>query len=237
MRERGILMSGPMVRAILAGKKTQTRRAVRAPEVCPDCIAASIPHPNGDGGMGLFGSAAYLRIPACDHFGEPVLGARVRCPYGAPGDRLWVRETWAGDDFYGAVYRADHPSADLKAGELDSGEQSIRQWRPSLLMPRWASRITLEVTGIRVERAQDISDADIEAEGVDAEAVDALWAAAKQSRRAELWPFAREALADRGPPADWRAIDNWRAAWTLINGRASWDANPWVWVVSFRRTP
>ena len=236
MRERGILMSGAMVRAILAGRKTQTRRAVRVPKVCPDCIAAVTPHPNGDGGAGLFGSAAYLRVRACDHGAESVLGDRVRCPYGQPGDRLWVRETTLDDGSGGPGnihYRADANAADLAWVEGDG-----RKWTPSLLMPRSRCRITLAVESIRVERAQAISDADIEAEGVDAEAVEALWDAATTKRKVECGPVG--SLMSGGDDIDAHDMEPrmlWQTAWTLINGRESWDANPWVWVVSFRRTP
>ena len=228
MRERGILMSGPMVRAILAGRKTQTRRAMRTSHVGYHSFVRWDGEPYRRAMMRCMNDPGIAT-------GDPHL-ASVFCEdnrYGVPGDRLWVRETTL-DDGAGEPgnihYRANATAADI--ADLDA--RGLR-WTPSLLMPRSRCRIILAVESIRVERAQDISDADIAAEGVDAEAVEALWAAAKQSRRAELWPFAREALADRGPPADWRAIDNWRAAWTLINGRESWDANPWVWVVEFMR--
>lgn len=228
MKERGILFADAMVRAILAGKKTQTRRAVRVPKVCPDCIAASTPHPNGDGGSGLFGSAPYLRVRACDHLaGESVLGDRVSCPYGATGSRLWVRECHTAFEFGHVLYRADFerdPDGERAAG--------IR-WTPSLLMPRWASRITLEITGIRVERAQSISDADVDAEGVDAEAVQSLWDDPKNRRR-----WGQVQLSGRFPGFAGRSRrELWSAGWTLINGRESWDANPWVWVIDFRRAP
>ncbi len=98
-------------------------------------------------------------------------------------------------------------------------------------MPRAASRITLEITGVRVERVQAISDADVAAEGVTAEAVKALWNGATRSeRRACDLPVSPEMALAMAKP-----IDRWRIGWTLINGRESWTANPWVWVLEFRR--
>ena len=187
-KERPILFSGAMVRAILADQKTQTRRIIR-PE--------------------------WLRCldPADE---EDMPNVLAGCPYGKPGDRLWVRETWGGDDLNGYVYRADHEGADLAAGELDDGEQEIRRWHPSIFMRRPASRITLEVTGIRVQRLQDIAEDDIQAEGVTRETASAMCG---------------KAIAQGTSP---RLM--WSMGWDAINGkRAAWASNPWVWVLSFRR--
>ena len=192
MTERPILFSGPMVRAILEGRKTQTRRVVKPqPELqlksarwmrCADEQHALFTQHDGE----LCGQMASTR----------------KCPYGKPGDRLWVRETWAhrrwmlGDASPSptTVYRAD--GEDLKGCD---------RWRPSIHMPRWASRITLEVVGVRVERLQDISEEDAKAEGIE-------WVIGYRSR-----------------------IPLFSALWERINGPGSWDANPWVWVVEFRR--
>jgi len=199
MRERPILFSSPMVRAILYGRKTQTRR------VCK--------------GQRELSNVRDFQID--------------RCPYGQPGDRLWVRETWAAvhfsidpetgiaDDWHGShdippgdgggywskLYAADnHPT--------DKEERGF-SWRPSIHMPRWASRITLEVTGVRVERLCDISESDASAEGVDfGNTTD---------------PLTGEIDRD--------ACEAFEALWESINGAGSWDANPWVWVVEFRRLP
>lgn len=162
MKERPILFSGPMVRAILHGTKTQTRRVIKPqPWYLPeayDRFAGWMWTRTGDGdGTGL----AWGSEVAPEQVSEPL---SVYCPYGAPGDLLWVRETWrvngnehdyamAGPDK--VFYRADE---DWNA---DAG------WRPSILMPRWASRITLEVTSVRVQRLQDISHEDGKAEGFD----------------------------------------------------------------------
>lgn len=189
MKERPILFSGAMVRAILAGTKTQTRRI------------------------------ASVRGIGCEYLTNP--SAQVPCPYGAPYDRLWVRETWAGDDCCGFVYRADHPNADLKRGDLDDGEQSIREWRPSIFMPRDACRITLEIVSVRVGRLSDITEADALAEGFTRENVPPLLKKADPKR---IWPIARNKR------------ELFSLGWDAINGkRAPWASNPWVWRVEFRR--
>jgi hypothetical protein len=228
VKERGILFSAPMVRAILDGTKTQTRRVVKpAPTQALDTTAHV---------------AAFIdRVPAVE--GGRVVGhtdVLRKCPYGKPGDRLWVRETWGlcrfGDttDWYrGKVgptregdplreanrleYRADH-----------GPQQEHCFWRPSLFMPRWASRITLEITNVRVERVQSISDADIRAEGVTAEAVRELLGCG----HAEVGG----GMAARSVPiAALSPRELWRIGWIAINGVESWDSNVWLWCITFRR--
>ena len=184
MGERPILFSAPMVRAILDGRKTQTRRVVKL--LGADCIEERAWETH-------FLQSPWPWSPQADEW--------LACPYGAPGDRLWVRETWAPHDTKKlAFYRADHP--EWTTG--DGGD--VDRWRPSIHMPRWASRITLEVTGVRVERLNNISDADARAEGC---------------------PFDEPPA---GKPWAW-----FRKLWMDINGADSWAANPWVWVVSFKR--
>lgn len=152
MTERPILFSGPMVRAILDGRKTQTRRIVK-PQPHEECgpIEVGHYHPtvidrHGD------------EQPGAEIFGAYSLDGEwgAKCPHGQPGDRLWVREAFALADDYevdrvlnpgGVFYRATHSPAD-----------DTSRWRPSIHMPRWASRLTLEVTDVRVERVQDISE-------------------------------------------------------------------------------
>jgi hypothetical protein len=199
--ERGILFSAPMVRALLDGSKTQTRRVVKdlplwkITEICLDAGGTGKWMPNGPAPSGRGMAAGHWRA----------------CPYGQPGDRLWVRETFS--DIYGAggderrrkeevMYRAD--------GETDPYVIGYR-WTPSIHMPRWASRILLEITGVRVERLRDIGVEDIEAEGV---------------------VTSDEAIMEHGCRA--RVLD-WQRLWESINGAGSWDANPWVWVVEFKR--
>lgn len=136
-----------------------------------------------------------------------------RCPYGQPGDRLWVREAWQaidGNERALRIMTEPHPSRGWieYAATVPEGHEPPPRWRPSIHMPRWASRITLEVTGVRVERLQDISEADATAEGVSA--------IPDEMRRAT-------------PRCDFQAL------WQSINGPDSWAANPWVWIVEFRR--
>jgi hypothetical protein len=192
--DRPILFSAPMVRAILAGQKTQTRRAVKG-------FALELLGPDNF-------TPEYVALPE-NHL----------CPYGVPGDRLWVRETWAPNDGSagGHLYRADHDAAsgyhklDLKTGVWT---HSVSRWRPSIHMPRAVSRITLEITGVRVERLQEISEADATAEGV------------------ETW--ATGAMSPEGQ-RDYSAIGKFERLWSSINGIESWHADPFVWVVEFKR--
>ena len=184
MSERPILMSAPMVRSILAGKKTQTRRIVKGQY-------SGLPHMVGD-------DVAFLDK------GRRT-GPDQRCPYGVPGDRLWVRETHCAFE-RGHV----HYAADFTRDPKGEREHGVR-WTPSIHMPRWASRITLEITDVRVERLQEISEADAIAEGT-------------APYRLPVHP-AREAL---------RHVDGYAQLWDSINGAGSWAANPWVWVVSFK---
>lgn len=195
MKERGILFSAPMVRALLDGSKTQTRRALRVqpPEDCAT-ISTDFFHPTVIDRRGD-------EQPGTEMFGAYTIDGEwgMKCPYGPPGDRLWVRETFRGpldDDTFG--YRATH-----------SGPFSWETytWRPSIFMPRIASRITLEVTDVRVERLNDISRGDAMDEGC---------------------PFPN--MADGIDPREWYAD-----VWEGINGAGSWAANPWVWALTFKR--
>lgn len=212
VRCRPILFSGPMVRAILGGHKTMTRRVVKPqPEVGSYSAIdhEGVPWWCWDDGRGRNAVSYYWED------GKEHAIPAYRCPFGVPGDRLWVRETWAGDDLCGVVYRTDHPDAVLKFGDLDDGEQSLRCWRPSIHMPRWASRITLEVTDVRVERLQDMDHCDAEAEGI---------------RGTSFRVF------DDGPLAVILARDVFATLWDSLNAKRGygWAFNPWVWVVEFR---
>ncbi len=186
MKERPILFSAPMVRALLSGTKTQTRRVMKLVQVRPD-------------GMSDAQLAAALRL----------------CPYGVPGDRLWVREAhgYVSEDKFGPVWDSIIYRADDNAGW--SGK-----WRPSIHMPRAASRITLEVTGVRVERLQEISEADAIAEGIEPGAVPGWWSLYGRDANDDM---------DRSPRVAYRSL------WESINGPGSWDSNPFVWVVEFKR--
>jgi hypothetical protein len=203
VKERPILFSGSMVRAILEGRKWQTRRVVKGaagsfwdhkgwrPVVtCGRILEWETT--NSRGARGVFGAGA----------------PRPSCPYGAPGDRLWVRETWA--PLVGGPCEPGNPVM-YKATEPEADKWT---WRPSIFMPRWASRITLEVTGVRVERLQEISRQDAKAEG--------------------LWPSPHNGLEMVNGRPYGNAQLAFRALWESINGQGSWDANPWVWVIEFQ---
>lgn len=189
MTERPIIFSAPMVRALLAGTKTQTRRVVKLPQMIeepgdPDATRVAWLSPS-NAEPGWYGWMTEYPNEGAAH---------IRCPYGAPGDRLWVRETWADCGDMVRYYATDDV-------------HHLRRKRSSIHMPRWASRITLEVTAIRVERLQEISRGDAMAEGC---------------------PFPNMAKGD--DPRKWYAD-----LWDQINGSGSWEANPWVWVVDFKR--
>lgn len=188
MKERPILFSAPMVRAILAGTKTQTRRALR------DQPCELLDFNRG---------ALSIRVRRAVYQAFSPKFPSVCCPYGQPGDRLWVRESFC-DARQAAAGRVLYQAS----GDTACG------WKPSIHMPRWASRITLQVTNVRVERLQDISELDASAEG------------------------APELLSVDGGYVQ-HAMgcyrDGFQHLWTSINGPGSWDTNPWVWVVEFRR--
>lgn len=227
MRERPILFSAPMVRAILEGRKTVTRRVVKPqPPARNDMInAAYCGHPN-------------LWLP------NGSIGADTprewKCPYGQPGDRLWVRETFAqwptcdlvrGGKVGMTAYRAGKPVLVPPPGAHvpldqwprewrdDTKPESVR-WRPSIHMPRWASRLTLEVTGVRVERLQDISTEQAVAEG--------MHTFPHKGGTAYAW-----SADDKHGHGSATGAMRW--IWDQINGEGAWHANPWVWVVEFKR--
>lgn len=237
VKERPILFSGPMVRAILAGEKTQTRRVVK-------------PQPPYEG-IRLNGPESYHPAVAKNGFltpGEPVFGIYddegeygCVCTYGSPGDRLWVRETVYCDDGNGindfdatsvpwehVYYRADGECCE-QIPECQCSFIGKPKWTPSIHMPRWASRITLEVTGVRVERLQDISEADAKAEGVEIAIPGTTWYRDyNPGKQDAIHPDPHYGLCPD-------AYASYESLWGSINGPESWAANPWVWVVEFRR--
>lgn len=205
-KERPIPFKGPMIRAILESRKTQTRRVLKHPEYY-GCPTGDCPHSTQH---------------ECDQaMNDP--SVIVDSPYGVPGDRLWVRETWQRSCDGKVLYKAD----DNKPEDV-----ARKMWKPSIHMPRSISRITLEVTGVRVERLQDISESDAKLEGVhdiDGERIDS-----------ERWIKASYLSLDgRSARFGHSYLQRHRAAfwdlWESINGEGSWDANPWVWVVEFKR--
>lgn len=191
-KERPILFSAPMVRAILEGRKTQTRRVVK---------------------LNQAGRAQHSGLQW--HPEDPEVWRA--CPYGVPGDLLWVRETWALNPIrdFGVTKPRSPVDCVYRAGYATT--PSI-QWTPSIHMPRAASRITLKVTDVRVERLQEISNDDCEAEGIK-----------------QRWTCINPGTGSYAHDNDVR--DDYRKLWTDINGKDSWAANPWVWVVSFEKQP
>lgn len=227
VRERPILFSGPMVRAILGGTKTQTRRVV-------------MPQPTGEP-RPLEGWSRRLAATCGDHSPDPARsashvahlrgrlfpfgesGGSLRspvCPFGQPGDQLWVRETHAlEDDGSRVVYAADREARHFNCTRDQIGEPfylaSVYEpdgWRPSIHMPRWASRLSLELTGVRVERLWEISESDVRAEGCE-------WLA--------------YCCAEEMEPND---PTEYSDLWDMLNAKRGypWAANPWVWVLEFR---
>lgn len=202
MKERPILFSAPMVNAILEGRKTMTRRIVKASPVASDLVFA---------GGKMFDLRIAHHVPL----------ALERCPYGVPGDRLWVRETWAKPFGDRTMTDGERPIVYYRADGPPKGLGDDGAWRPSIHMPRATSRIDLEVTAVRTERLQSITAADVKAEGVAVPEVD--YSVSDDPRTLDE---EREAWA-RG---------HFATLWESINGeRASWASNPWVWCVSFKR--
>ncbi|WP_145556734.1 morphogenetic protein [Yersinia canariae] len=184
MNEKPILFNSEMVNAILSGRKTQTRRIIKLPLI--------------DKNMGC-------ELAGNELAGEVAAGDYRNCPLGKPGVQLWVRETWARYNIdqttHDMAYRATTPTDWPKDG----------LWRPSIHMPRWASRINLLITGVRVERLNDISEQDAQAEGC---------AYGKGNGEIDLAV---------------RPENHFPTLWASIYGAESWQANPWVWVIEFER--
>ena len=210
MKERPILFSAPMVRAILSGSKSQTRRVVK-----PQPTEGGLEWATACGGDFAAWQDPLLLLDEHSEDGGP---CQRKCPYGRIGEKLWVRETWM--DLLGTGIErktGDHGryayAADTPPGSYGDDQRKAYglKWRPSIHMPRAASRITLEVTGVRVERLQDISEADALEEGI---TYNDLPNNGLDPRRARTW---------------------YHRLWESINGPGSWEANPWVWVVEFKR--
>jgi hypothetical protein len=211
-----------MVRAIIDGSKTQTRRVLNVPHESPLGKWEVLPWGGPNGGRTRDGQT----IPFQNVIGHTRTGEIIGCPYGQPGDRLWVRESgWErpertpkmlrdGADTWAPYY--------FDADGIDSTEAAdLKVWgfkrRPGIHMPRFASRITLEITGVRVERLQDIGRDDAMAEGI------------------VIQPDGGFGLADT---THYHFVDprvSYWSLWEAINGPGSVEANPWVWVVEFKR--
>lgn len=224
MKEHPIIFSGPMVRAILEGHKSQTRRVVRPQPHWGICLFDVLFTP------GLWKPAWSSKAASIPQDEMIEANGCIKCPYGIPGDRLWVRETWvdkawsltdcvkvgcpdakdSGVEFYGdttkAIYKASY-----------TWNQDAGPWKSPIYMPRWASRITLEITDIRVQRLQEISEEDARAEGVWCKYED-------QGCEAECHKCSAT------------SVEAFHSLWDSINAkRAPWKSNPWVWAISFKR--
>ncbi|EKK1884690.1 hypothetical protein PL866_004351 [Salmonella enterica] len=199
-----MIFNAEMVRAILDGRKTQTRRVLAtyqdAVKFCPE--------------WDVNGKQIFIVLGEKDHAGmNPVITA-IPCPFGQPGDRVWVRETFRvhsrATDVATLVYRASVRNSWTEQTHrvpvaVCNKQATPEKWTPSIHMPRWASRITLEITGVRVERLNSITESDAEAEGVNDTGFGDL------------------------------LVDGYRYLWKSIYGEESWADNPWVWVIEFKR--
>lgn len=195
MKDHPILFSAEMVRAILDDRKTQTRRVVK--------------------GQALDWLQPGMFIP--EYVASP---GNFLSPYGFAGDRLWVREAWAAHPSLNHKKPSEIPDNRVVHFRADQAvNETHYMWRPSIFMPRWASRITLEVVNVRIERLQEISEADAIAEGIELHSADYVvsFEATQHLQKGNL------------------AIDRYARLWDEINGKGAWNLNPWVWVIEFKR--
>lgn len=211
MTERPILFSGEMVKAILDGRKTQTRRVVK-------------PQPK-EVHVGKAKEKRYVEVITLNNseIAAPGSPAHIEeCPYGISDDRLWVRETSVLLPNNTTLYRA----TDGERGEawMMYGKP---KWKPSIFMPRWASRITLEITNVRVERLQDITEEDAIKEGIQK----------SDSEGLRHWPYLGADHLVKGTPKVFPfARQAFSSLWDSINGKKHpWSSNPWCWVIEFNR--
>jgi len=244
--ERPILFSGEMVRAILDGRKGMTRRIVKPQpqehhwSVLPGYEQHALLMPTPQGPM--------ARI--WHYYDGMEDGVRwIKCPFGKPGNRLWVRETWQVRDdksYYTKAdlkaHRTEHPNC-AEIWEKTQPPEAFPDWRSPIFMPRWASRLTLEITAIRVERLQEITEADARAEGVP----DGQRATAPDDKHANCVNCGQhrnqhvgQVRGCFGGTGTIFSTNTYRGGfaflWDQINGkRASWESNPWVWIVEFKR--
>ncbi|HIB5557290.1 TPA: hypothetical protein ACWXB1_005428 [Klebsiella pneumoniae] len=200
MREKGLIFNSEMVRALLDGRKTQTRRPVKFPV--------------HDKNLGC-------ELAGNELAGELSAGNYLNSAFGKPGDRIWVRETWADAGASAPdlkLYRANYPEHVPSIYENVPPAKEIR-WTPSIHMPRWASRILLEITDVRVERLNAISEEDARAEGI----IDGGCLNCGEP----------EPCGCANPEPD--ATDAFAYLWQSIYGQENWNADPWVWVIEFKR--
>lgn len=231
MKERPILFNGEMVRAILEGRKTMTRRIIKPQPTKEDYkLMRNIESSNKkDKDLFFWGKFENYRLVGRDH-------VHFKCPFGEIGDRLWVRETWLYDTFMEGeesddipqknrvIYRATNPNYPMTVGSW--------KWKPSIFMPRRASRITLEITNIRVERLNDISEEDAISEGIVGINVPSGGDDYYDYWRNYAIPQNRE---DLFPWFISKPIQSFKSLWESINGKDSWEQNPFVWVIEFKK--
>ncbi|WP_343463039.1 hypothetical protein [Pantoea sp.] len=218
MKERPILLNAEMVRAVLDGRKTQTRRIIQSPAKNMQASGQKVIDYREPGDKWYGDHVFSMRNQSgtwCDYTREQFL---AKCPFGAVGDRLWVRETFSGH------YLDDEQIEDIKAGrdkpselceyraDYPAGAQAVEGWTPSIHMPRWASRITLEITGVRVERLNSMTERDAIAEGC-------------IGGHNSIPGYHYSATPH----------EHFHHVWQSIYGADSWQANPWVWVIEFKR--
>lgn len=210
MRERPILFSTPMIKAILENRKTQTRRTVKHkysvllndPYYATGKVLTDLPKQPG-----AFMEYRYEGQP------DEYASFLVPCPFGKIGDHLWVRETFLPRaSGKAALYKADYD--ECEAAGLAGMYSDKGCWKPSIFMPRELSRITLEITKIRVEKLHEIKPQDALNEGIE---------------------YERHGYGLGDPCDEIRMIQSYQDLWESINGKGSWDLNPWVWVIEFRR--
>ena len=200
MKERPIIFSTEMVRAILEGRKTQTRRVIK-------------PQPTKGLLIGCYwedGKPETAEWCLADKYGDPIDAKPLNCPYGPVGDRLWVKETFQTlGSKKNTVYRATGGAELTWNINGTTHRETLKKWRSPLFMPRWASRITLEITGLRVERLQDITEEDAVIEG----------------------------LPPREQTGFDTARYRYHILWDSLNAKRgyAWESNPWVWVIEFKR--
>ncbi|HCI5777223.1 TPA: hypothetical protein NPN96_001465 [Klebsiella quasipneumoniae subsp. quasipneumoniae] len=215
--ERGMIFNGEMVRALLDGRKTQTRRIVKgtdsAVKFCKE--------------WNINGEEVFVVLGEKDHTGmNPVLGA-ISCPFGAVGNRIWVREAFRvhsrATDVATLVYKASERNSWTEQTHrvpvaVCNKPATPEKWTPSLHMPRWASRILLEITDVRVERLNAINEHDAQAEGV-------------AKLRGGFWKHYQPGWTQHQLSASGSFVTLWKS----IYGDESWNSNPWVWVIKCKR--
>ncbi|HIE8741900.1 hypothetical protein PAG80_18175 [Klebsiella quasipneumoniae] len=253
MKERGMIFNGEMVRAILDGRKTQTRRIMKvqpSEDFTPMNMALETDYKARWYTPGIVDKDGYLQPASKEVFGVSNENEGYSCPFGAVGDRIWVRETWGvvsheldeggriqpwtpdrpataihempfGNGYYSghAIYAAD---GDFTWGDDDGYEDGRSCWKPSIHMPRAASRILLEITDVRVERLNAISEEDAEAEGIDMEAL-------YDSQDCY------DCIANHNMTGRPTVTGAFKYLWESIYGEEGWKSNPWVWVIEFKR--